>query len=147
MKLVEFNRRLSEKDGYTPVEITPISDADIEQFKSILVVNEKFKQAYDDTNSAEVFFTQVPFIKEIMGSKVAIEVFYACKAGFRYEGVPTKLTYELTQVFNFYKNEFPNAAIASWKNKLERYLGKTFNGYTLLDIINNVITFLLKRRK
>ena len=138
MKLIEFNEKLSAKEGYTEVNVSRITEEDIELFKSLLVINDNFKKAFEDTNSATIFFTQAPFIKEIVGNKIAVEVFYACKAGFYFEGVPAKLTYELSEVFKLYPDGLPNAAILSCKNSLQSYLLKTFNGNTLLDIIENI---------
>lgn len=140
MTLLQLNDAIQNpKEGHRVVE--KITSEDVNEFNRLISINNSSKVAFDTIDDANAYFSIFPDIKKIIGSKKCVEVFYALKCGFVYDGVPGKLTYMLIELFKLMDKESVNRSLNSAVKLLDKYAGYTYGDskFTVKDIIENIL--------
>lgn len=142
MNLLELNEKLlvGKKKA---VKVPKITDSHLTEFKSLLAISRNMSSNFEVLEDANAFFKMFPDVKKLIGAKLCVEVFYACKLGYMYEGIPNKLLYILTKALNQNNREFVNLALNSAVNLLKPYADSSFTCgeevVTTKDVIENIV--------
>ncbi len=142
MNLLEMNDAILFGKKNT-VEVPIPSKGNLDTFQSLINSGKSIKMFYDQTDDANSFFALFPDVRQIVGSKICVECFYACKVGYFMGGVPSKLLYIVTKMLS--RNEakvFVNRSINSAVQLLKPYMSNEYvldgQKYTVKDVIENV---------
>lgn len=142
MTLLELNDKI-ESSQKTKIEPVHYTQNDLELFNKTINTSVTIKAAYDQTDDANSFFAKFPDVRKIVGSKVCVECFYACKLGYYMQGIPTKLVYIVDKIFKEYDKEYVNVAMNAAIPLLSPYAISEFDyvgeSYTLKDVIENFV--------
>jgi len=144
MTLLEINRAIEGRSSKKEAEIQYKEiDNLFEQVQNLqltMQVDNGIKSRFDLTESANEFYKACPLAKKIVEKDALSEAFYALKAGFYFEGIPSKLTYILSKAIKMY--ETPNRAVSAISLAvLGNYLGNgaLAEGHTIKEVINNIL--------
>lgn len=141
MNLIEMNDKIMGGKKKT-VKVASVSQEKLIEFKSLVSISKLAENAFEQLEDANAFYKMFPYIKKIIGTNICVEVFYACKMGHFYEGIPAKLTFILEKAVRTGDKSHVNAMLnpavsllrtyadASWK-----YDGKTI---TMKELIENI---------
>lgn len=141
MNLLEMNDAILY--GKKKKTIVPVVTADdLTLFKKTIAMSARIKSMYEQTDDANSFFAIFPGVKQIVGAKKCVECFYACKLGYIMHGIPAKLVYVLTKMFNENGKQFVNKAMSTALPLLKPYVNCAFEyneeSYDLKDVIENI---------
>lgn len=141
MRVTELNAMIEGIGLPKGKELVKISDLTnrLREFSEFLLAFEDVKARFGLTESVKEFTDACPVVKAFFKREVLEEVFYATKAGYFFEGVPSRLTYLLKKALQSY--DTPNKALASINgSRLLPYLkqGILPEGVTVRTVINNI---------
>lgn len=114
------------------------TDDMLNRFIEIAKTSKAYSYYWKITESSQQFWNGCKDIKELFPSECLEDIFFTCKIGKHYEGVPSKLVYLLDKAKNNYK--YPNLSVISIKasDLLEFcYEGSLLN-CTIHDVLCNV---------
>lgn len=142
MSLLDINNQLLKEATEDMKPSYVVTQDDVQELQSILDINQTIFNIFKGTNSAKDFFKSFPDIKTVIGSQKSSDVFYALKLGYALNGIPGKLVYAISTVFQSQENKYPNLAIWKLQSELKPYVGKNIvtdeGKYTLKDVIENI---------
>lgn len=136
-------------DAMSTCRWVEITDDDILLFQSLLNISNDIVNTFNNTDDVNSFLSVFPDIKEICGSNVVVECFYAVKLGYYVKGVPTKLLYILKKAFEKEESvKYPNTILARCIGLIKPYTMKFYETdtgkVTLKDIIENFTGYTIK---
>lgn len=143
MNLLELNDAILYGEK-TKIVTPKLSQDMLSTFQSLISSGQRIRMFYDQTDDVNSFFSLFPDVKQIVGTRVCVECFYACKLGYFMEGVPTKLTYIVQKMLSgednkLYVNRSMNAAVqllTPYSNCEYEIAGEC---YTMKDVVENVV--------
>lgn len=142
MNLVEMNEAILTANK-TLQKVPSFTQEHIMEFKRLLKISSRIESSYEDTEDSNSFFSMFPDIKKILGTSVCVEVFYATKTGFYYNGIPAKLVYILSKLFMSGSYKSVNTAINSAVRILSIYAKSSWDysgtELNMKDVIENII--------
>lgn len=142
MNLLEMNTEIIFGKK-TKCSVPELTEEHLIQFKKLINISKSILATFESIDDANSFFTMYPDIKVVLGSSICVEAFYACKLGYYYKGIPTKLVYILNKTFKENDNKHINTALNTAINLIKPYISNVYeyNGedYTVKDIIENVV--------
>lgn len=144
MNLLELNDKILISKKKT-VNVPTFSDDKLKEFKEIISISMNMKNSFQMLDDSNAFFKAFPDVKKVLGVKICTEIFYACKLGYYYEGVPAKLVYILQKAIVNHGKEYPNVTLNSAVNLLKPYACAQYkcnnNIVTVKDVLDNVFGY------
>lgn len=141
MNLLEFNDKVLISKKKT-VNVPKFDNDKLIEFKELLSISLNMKNAFGAIDDSNAFFKMYPDVKKVIGARICAEVFYACKLGYYYDGIPSKLVYILNKAVKNHGKDFPNLTINSAISLLRTYASAQYKyeGKTLevKDVLDNV---------
>lgn len=141
MNLLEFNDKvlISKKDT---VNVPKFDKDKLIEFKELIAIDDRIVNTFEHIDDSNAFYKIYPDVKKVLGAKICVEVFYACKLGFYYDGVSSKLVYILSKAIKDYGKDYPNLTINTAIKLLKTYAGAQYkyNGDIIgvKDILDNL---------
>lgn len=143
MNLVEMNKEIMSKKRKQIIIKNQITPDDILLFYDMLNISKNIQNLFESIDDAHTFFQTYPDFKKVLSNGKAIECFYAIKKGNIWQGVPMRLVYILTRVFEENDKQLVNTALNTATGLLSRYASDTYNfegsSLTIKDIIDNIV--------
>jgi len=141
MRITEINTMVEGIGLPRGKELVKVPDlaGKLREFSEFLLAFEDVQARFQLTESVKEFTDACPIVKAFFKREVLEEVFYATKAGYFFEGVPSRLTYLLKKALQSY--DTPNKALASINgSRLIPYLkqGILPEGVTVKTVVNNI---------
>lgn len=141
MNLLEFNDRVMISKKKT-VSVPDFDNDKLIEFKELLAISPNMKNVFSAVDDSNAFFKMFPDVKKVIGAKICAEVFYACKLGYYYDGIPSKLVYILNKAVKNCGRDFANLTVNSAVNLLRTYASAQYryDGSTICvkDVLDNV---------
>lgn len=148
MTLIELNDLMLVNNKRFEVKVPEVSQNDCDTFRRLVGSSKTVENVYNMTDDANSFFSMFPDIKKMFGDGVCVEVFYACKLKFVYDGVPSKLVYIVSKMLSECGNCNINTALNRTTSLLRPYVDHIYKvdgkEYTLKDVIENMTGFSIK---
>lgn len=148
MTLLEFNDLLLVNPNRIEVKVPTVTQDMCDIFRRIVASSRTMQNVYDMTDDANSFFYMFPDVKKLLGTGTCVEVFYACKLKFVYDGVPSKLVYIVNKMFSECGTIAVNSAINRTLPLLKPYVNDVYNvdgkSVTVKDVIENIAGFPIK---
>ena len=142
MNLIEMNDKLLISKKKT-VTIKEIPQEKLIEFKSLIAISKTVESAFETIEDANAFYKMFPYIKKLIGSNICVEVFYACKLGYFYSGIPAKLLFILNKAIRSGDRMHINATLNKAVNLLRTYCDSQWktdeNVITMKDVIENIV--------
>lgn len=142
MNLLEMNDKiLVPKKKVT--KVAEIKQDKLVDFKTLVAMSKMTESAFDVLEDANAFYKMFPDIKKLIGANICVEVFYACKLGYYYEGIPTKLLFILNKTVKVNGREHINKALNPAVTLLRSYVDNAYQysgeKITVKDVLENII--------
>ena len=142
MNLIEMNDKIMGGKKKA-VKVAEVSQEKLIEFKSLVSISKMAESAFDTLEDANAFYKMFPYIKKIIGTNICVEVFYACKLGHFYSGIPAKLTFILEKAVRTGDKQHINAMLNPAVNLLRTYADASwkFDGQqvTMKDVLENIV--------
>lgn len=143
MNLIEMNDRLLVNKDRRQVTVPEATQEKCDLFRRLVESSKTATNMFNSLEDANAFFAIFPDLRKILGTGVCVEVFYACKLKYAYDGVPARLVYILNKAFTHGSQVHVNATLNTVTALLKPYVNDvyTVNGETatVKDIIENVL--------
>lgn len=141
MNLIEFNDKLLVNKDRKKCSVQNITQEECDAFRQLTAASHAMGDLYGQIDDSTAFYKAYGQVAKIFG-RSAEDLFYACKMGYFYEGIPARLSYILRKAFaEAGATHHVNDTLNRCYHLLERYLDDIYEvdgeEFTLKDVIDN----------
>ena len=143
MNLIQMNDKILVNKDRKLVKPPVVTQELCDEFRRLVNASRILENYYTTLEDSTAFLTTYPSIKEIYGTGLATELFYASKLNFFYPGVPSKLSYVLNKIFKVCGVVHVNDALCRGVKLVQPFVNDVYevNGeeVTVKDVIENFV--------
>lgn len=141
MEFLELLKKVTNPEVAFEVE-KKVTIPEIEDFYYTIKSFSNVFEIFESTDDANKFMLSCPDLMYIYGKEKLVELFYGAKTGALITGVkgayiPTQVHYTLLKLKEAYPNE-PMLAIDKGRKLINKMLGFSFAGMSIMEILENV---------
>lgn len=143
MNLIDMNDKLLVNKNRKLVKVPDVNQDMCDEFRRLIRAAGPVQGMYDSIEESSAFLTMYPGIRKIYGQDTATELFYACKLGFHYPGVPCRLVYILNKLFKEFGVVHVNDSLSRAVKLISPFVDDLYesNGVevTVKDVVENFV--------